>query len=469
MMSRTFLMGLLIATAIGGYPFVASIMTLIGTGDTRLPSIALRFGVALLALWVVIANRRSIKIYRLEFLIAFAFFWTLYVFQVINQAFIAQVEMPVNPIEILGMIGLFTLIPTIPLFIGLNPDSTRWGFVLLTLITGATAMFMLLDSRDIALQMIDESRIRFELEKLNPISVGYVGGTLLTLCAVGFFRPQRNLRPFQKSLFAIGMAAGLFTLMISASRGPAVATALTLLVFVLVPFRFDRLLVGAGLGAGVAAFVVAGRQFVLNRFEIDVFARFLDVGTAYDSSSESRQSSFSGAWNQFLNEPILGSSIFEPITQSYPHNLVLEALMATGVFGGLAYLICVGLMLIAALRLIYRQDGSEWIGLLAIMYFIGAQFSGAHYASGAHWLTLVAVVITEIKLRGVFLASRARRARDMMAMQEVAAAPRSLAESELMKPSGNQHPQTNLQTPGTQADADPAVGSTMGANLPRSG
>ncbi len=444
MISRTFLLGLLIAASTSAYPLLAALMTLAGSPDTRLPSMVLRVLVGLLALWTLVANRKSLRIYRPELLAVFVLFWALYAYRIIDEGFLSQVTSPFNPVELLVMLVLFALLPTMPLFMGLNPKSSVAGYRLIMILGGATVFLLLFQSRDIALQMMDSGQIRFSVEKLNPIAVGYVGGIFMLMCTVGLFRPWRKPTPFWTVFFGLGLAAGLFLLVISASRGPAVATAVALLVYAVVPFHFGRVMVTAGLAIVAAIGVYMMRDLILSQFEIDVFARFIDAGDAYDASATSRRESFAGAWQQFLDNPLLGTSVVEKTTQTYTHNSLLESLMATGLVGGLAYIACLLMTIVAALRLLAREDGYEWFVLVAIFYLVGSQFSGSHYANGPHWLTMVGVIVTEFKMRGVFMANRVRRQQAIAEAQADAdandARPRNLAESELMKPNQTPNP-----------------------------
>ncbi len=116
--------------------------------------------------------------------------------------------------------------------------------------------------------------------------------------------------------------------------------------------------------------------------------------------------------------------------------------MATGLIGGLAYLVCVFLMWGACLRLLFRADGFEWLAALAIFFFIAALFSSSHYGAGAHWFTLIAVVVTEAKLRPFAEQHRRRRAEHQMAAEEVVAQPRNVAEKALMTPTWQQDSDT---------------------------
>ena len=121
----------------------------------------------------------------------------------------------------------------------------------------------------------------------------------------------------------------------------------------------------------------------------------MDAAEEETESVDSRERMFASAWQQFLEKPILGSALLEETSGFYPHNLVLEAFMATGIIGGCAYLLLIALMLNASIRLLIKADGYEWLALLAIMYLVGAQFSGSHWGFNAHWQSLVLVIVTE--------------------------------------------------------------------------
>ena len=87
-----------------------------------------------------------------------------------------------------------------------------------------------------------------------------------------------------------------------------------------------------------------------------------------------------------------------PFQASYPHNLIVEAFMATGLLGGLIFLY----LNFRVLQLVHLMKDTEkfWLGLLFIQFFIFSMFSGNLYTSFFYWifLTLVLVVNYNIKL-----------------------------------------------------------------------
>ena len=81
-----------------------------------------------------------------------------------------------------------------------------------------------------------------------------------------------------------------------------------------------------------------------------------------------------------MQNPLLGFAYVDPLTQSYPHNLLLESFLALGVFG---------LALMAALQfrlltLAYQvgQRGNILIALIGAATFVNAWVSGSLWGSG---------------------------------------------------------------------------------------
>ncbi len=393
---KNLIMGLVVALGIGAYPLLATFMAVADITYTRMPSITLRFTVVVLALVALVLNGSSFRPYNTRFLLVLALFWSAYLLRILTDGFISQdMSQLYNPIEVLFMALAFVLLPMLPALIGLNDKSNRLAYMFLFAITGITVALLMLQSADILLALRELEGVRFSVEKLNPISVGYVGATMVLLCAVGAFRPKGVLSLLSLGFYGAGAGCGLFVLMIAASKGPVAALLVALLFYWLVPIRANRLVFGGVMLAGVAAVVFKMRDRILSKFDFDVGVRFVEAAEGESGSVDERLVAFEGAWQQFLQSPLFGDALFVKATGGYPHNSVLETLMTTGIVGSLAYFACIGFMLVAAIRLLYRESGYEWLALLSIFFLAAAQFSGAHFSLGAHWLTLVAVVITD--------------------------------------------------------------------------
>jgi O-antigen ligase len=100
------------------------------------------------------------------------------------------------------------------------------------------------------------------------------------------------------------------------------------------------------------------------------------------------------AWSQFMEHPLLGSALEERNSMTYPHNVNVEAFMATGVFGGAAFLALTVAGLWASVRLLRRDPDFGWIALLYIQSLAGASTSGSLVGSSSFFAFLAAAVST---------------------------------------------------------------------------
>jgi O-antigen ligase len=99
----------------------------------------------------------------------------------------------------------------------------------------------------------------------------------------------------------------------------------------------------------------------------------------------SRHNLIRDAWHEYLDHAWLGSSIVERNALIYPHNAIVEAFMATGTFGGTAFMLLVVAAIYRALRFIRRDPAMAWIPICFLQQFIGAMFSGGLYGNVPLW------------------------------------------------------------------------------------
>ena len=119
-------------------------------------------------------------------------------------------------------------------------------------------------------------------------------------------------------------------------------------------------------------------------------------GVANGESAIGRYTVMTDAWNQFLENPVWGSSLVERNSLIYPHNFVVESFMATGIFGGLAFCYVVLHSVWKALRLLQRDAINGWMALLYLQALIGGMLSGALYYAPAFWALLGIVIASEV-------------------------------------------------------------------------
>ena len=248
--------------------------------------------------------------------------------------------------------------PSISMFFGFERRGLKAAHAVLTAIVVAAALILLYQSTGIMLRLLEKgANIRFEFERLGPIGVGYLGGMLVLLSAVGVSRAVATLALVRGAWWFAGLCLGLYIVLIAASKGPALAAVAALLMYWLVPLRVGRVLGGIAIAAVIAFGVVRLQAWIYAEYDFDVFYRFVDATEGDSESVDSRTGFYVEAWRDFLESPLLGSSLFIGGDGAYTHNLVLEAFMATGIVGGTAYLAMVALMLLSAVRLVAARGG----------------------------------------------------------------------------------------------------------------
>jgi O-antigen ligase len=157
--------------------------------------------------------------------------------------------------------------------------------------------------------------------------------------------------------------------------------------------------VGTVFAVAISPEILFSENGVLSRFST------ISTGLSADNATLGRIIAFQGAFDQFLSSPLWGSSIEEKITGFYPHNVILEALMATGIVGGLPFIAFTLWALVCAWRLARNASRHLWIGILAAQYFFGSMLSGSIYTSNTMWV-LAALVLSHSLNQGQLSNSR---------------------------------------------------------------
>jgi O-antigen ligase len=157
------------------------------------------------------------------------------------------------------------------------------------------------------------------------------------------------------------------------SRGPL----LQLMIAVLVYLFYARQLIQKKyvfLFIGVVIAVICIFPEYLNISDL-IFERFKETGFSSNDSDRYRAELFKSAWNQFLDNPFF-DSIETIFGRTYPHNLILESLMAMGFVGGIMSIIIIIISLINAVEYI-KIPYYNWIGAMLLMDVIASFSAGS--------------------------------------------------------------------------------------------
>lgn len=350
-----------------GYPMFGLVAALLNL-DSTWTTIPFRIGVVILA--TLLCFQASQARFPLPGQVFLWIFWLLYLLRLLWD--IAVAGLP-GAMDALIFFALTVLIPCMALSRS-TVEGQEYSLALLLLFVGggtctlAVSMYYFQLGQE---RSLIEQTGRLFFEAANPISLGYVATTTLisALCLTAY-----RLTPIHRAAMVVAALASFACLMLTASRGPLIALVVCAATFLIFTGRW-RLMV---LLALLLLPVVFG-----NVSEME--SRFTTLEE--DESSIERLMLQSSALTEFQKNPLAGSAFVEPLTLSYPHNLIIETAMALGIMG-LAVLLFV--IISACLRALKRlRQGELLLPLLFAQYLLAAQLSGAIYGNAALWATMV--------------------------------------------------------------------------------
>ena len=168
--------------------------------------------------------------------------------------------------------------------------------------------------------------VRFATERMNPISLGRYS-TVLFLLAYALY--QLKERPVSILYFA--MLIGGIGLLLSGSRGALVSSFVILLINLFTRAKLKNIIMLPILFSVIFYFTLSLLSILLPEFNL--IENYFKMGSGADKSAQIRFQLYNGALDQFYNSPIIGDLIVERAFKFYPHNHILEVLMATGILG----------------------------------------------------------------------------------------------------------------------------------------
>lgn len=381
---------------IAGFPMIAAFSALTTLSSTPL-AVALRAIIALtgIALWF----RSTLRIRRdgqqnTLANTAFIIFWGMYLLRLAIDTTTNTSPLSREPMEYwIWAVGA-CLIPATAIKTSASSKDIQKSYYQITAITLITALITTLISNTqytiASGETIDIGRL--SLPSLNPISLGHLGLSLIILCTWPPKNRNGNTYPFRQITRITGIAIGGYLLIGSASRGPLVALIITGCIFLIAT---RKLTIRQILLPSITSLIVAVsiNNYLEENTSIRTTARLEASTEGVDESVLGRQIAYAGAVSQFLSNPITGDYIEERITKYYPHNIILESFMATGIIGGSSLLIILAYCARTSFRIIQSDRNLAWTGLLYFQYLVGAQFTGALYNTTTLW-ALIGIVMS---------------------------------------------------------------------------
>jgi len=392
--NRRLLAGLL-ACAVFGFPLVSTLPVFLGV-DSRPISLAYRALVAVAAIIVLgLALTRTRGFIRTGHVVLVLALMALLILRVAWDSSLAPLPLDLDWDEMwLFMLGA-TFLPAVAFLARTDPETLelarRWALRL-----GVLAGLAIVAAAAIALRDI-VTFLRLDTGVLNPISIGQAGVSLFVLLLL---RPpltgdQTSMRRFRRAAgTGFGFLLAAILVLTSGSKGPIVAWFVVMLAWL---FTLARASIRAGRGLqGVALPMALPLVLLLIVLAVNavtplpIVDRFLDI--SQDQSTSERVRLLTQALDQFEESPVLGSAVIEYESRIYPHNLIVEAMMA----GGVVLLVPLIVLLFESLRVaaLWLLHGREhhWLAMLYLQYLVSMMFSGSIFESAPFWSMSVALL-----------------------------------------------------------------------------
>jgi O-antigen ligase len=384
----------LASLSVVGFPLISIVPAAVGIPSRPL-SYVFRIGVLALAL-VVLARlatgRRTVS--NRTALALMAGFALLVMLRVVWEASVRTFPLPLNWDEILAYATLVSILPAMALLQAPNKATLRLALVQ-TEAVGSVALvgLALLGVRSLGSA---EAMTRLATEVLNPSSVGYLALTVLLVCTYRLATEvPRRIAPTVLRALLSGFA--LLVMVAAASKGPVLAAMLIgLLVVVSVATRRRSAVHAVGFAAILCVggwLVWSAAQIIEDMTPLQTVSRF--TGALADPSTSDRALLARSAFEQFASSPIIGSDLVERTLRAYPHNVLLEALLVTGILGFVPYLALNLIALRSAWRVLQARQGVGWVAMLHFEYQIAALLAGSLVYGAVSWAMLVLPIAAE--------------------------------------------------------------------------
>jgi O-antigen ligase len=319
----------------------------------------------------------------------FIAFWLCYLIRVFTDTYIDPVYLlRERDIYVLFAVGV-SFVPALAFFVIPSSRGLRRALFIMHALLTVIAVLALTELPGILALQRQAFRLAGNATE-NPISLGHIGTSLSILSLVIYLAQKTRHRWL--TVFLLGtFFIGLTILLLTGSRAPAIG----LLVAILLLLRDagkqrGKLKLALALVLIFALAPVLIAKITESGGSIVGRVDYLQDPTLVQDN-ENRVELWQESVREFIENPKFGRSI-EILGVGYPHNILLEGFLATGIVGGFLLIFIIVYGIRHAMYLIRANTPEYWVALLFIQYFIGSMFSGTLYTNYEFWCLYAGVV-----------------------------------------------------------------------------
>jgi O-Antigen ligase len=406
LVSKTTTWVLILSTV--GYPITACTAVFLAVPSTPINT-GLRMvvlGLSLISLLLGLYNKTS-KTPKNNKFIFFLGFWVIYSLRILYDVSLRGIRYDRYDAQyVYTFVFGVCFIPALAVLINaryiIAETLTKYLFFTTAL---SNILIFLLVVQTIQAGTFDPTKVRATLNTedgatINPILIGLYG-EILSLFVLTKILLEREKKKYH--ILIPLLMVGLANLVLGASRGPVLGFLVVLIILIRLHFRNVRINSAYmfRLGVVLVLTISLSAKYIIPLFESQSFSLFQRLTEFSDSRSgagkteEVRDYLIAESWQMFLDSPIIGNQFVTKIDNYFPHNFILEVLMATGIVGAFFFS---GLFinLFNKVRLIIKNYNYH-VTLLLILFLIHVVAnltSGGLFLSNEFWM--VCAVISSV-------------------------------------------------------------------------
>jgi len=356
----------------GYYAGLAIIMSL-GLGDySRLYSVPIRLLLSVLMLYIIIRNTNSFyRNTKKHILVIFVLFWLFYFSKVMLAIDMYPIRQ--NWYEYILYSISYCVVPFIMYaFIDFDKhkDKILNAFIHSGFIMAVTCLYVYRDLLTLGLGRISEIKyIDSDYELISPLALSYVGSLTVVLCFYKLFFSKQLLSKKLRWFLIINMVVSFYIFFLGSSRGSLISILACIFLFFLFTHGKKRM--------KYIYSVILLIPFVIWGIIESGSSIMIRTSNTFETGDLGRTRLWTDSWNEFIANPIVGGRIEIGF---YPHNFVLETLMATGLIGFLLLLIILFELIRKGYKNSYINNEYLFPFVILLQGIILHSFSGAIYA-----------------------------------------------------------------------------------------
>jgi O-Antigen ligase len=397
--TSSWMLAIAIALTCFSYPLTTVVLKVVGTNVSTF-NILIKALTAALFMLVFIARRNSLTVSP-SISAPLLIFLLIYSVRLIYDIFYLDIRQGgSSPFYTTSYFFLLTFVPVFVMALVLKMEDIHrtalvcyWTLVFACLVVAAYTLF----GGEIDSSEVFSGRVQIEGEiegtaLLGPIHIGLVGASLAAM-AMGRLAFVPNLT-FSARAVQLGLVAlGLMNVLFAGSRGPLVGIFLAI-VFLAASYFLPRM-------NASRTSTFAGVLLLLGPLVLIYYLSNIDHESVYllervssfftdraAGATEERDFIYQAAWLDFLDYPVFGRSMVVSLTGFGAHNLALEVLMATGVFGGAFFAVATMILFASFSRVLRGAAGSDAACLLlaCVPIFVLSLTSGSIAEGPSLWV-----------------------------------------------------------------------------------